>query len=96
MTRVDPRIEKMLLEGGYTCTGNSGSGKRYVNGGNTALVSGYMLLVRSEGIWRPFPVEYAVKVGIRILERLARLIPHGNEGKEETTGYELGIGRRCI
>lgn len=95
MTKVDQRIEEMILKGGYTRTGDSGSGMRYVNGENTALVSGYMLLVRSDGIWRPFSIEYALKVGIRILERLARIIPHGNDGHEDKTGYELGFGRRC-
>lgn len=39
-------------------------------------------------------VEDMVLKGIRILERLVRIIPHGNDGHEDKTGYELGINRR--
>ena len=95
MIQVDQRIERMIQNGGYIKTKDLSCGARYEKGENMVVVSGYMLLVRSGGIWRPFPFEYALKMGMYMLEKLTRIIPKGNEGLEDKTGYELGYGRRC-
>lgn len=89
MKQVDERLEKRILAAGYTRTQDCDGGARYTKEGNAVVVSGYMVLVLSGGMWRPFSIERALKSGLMLLERLARIIPERWDGTEDTTSYEL-------
>ena len=89
MRTVDEQLEDRILNAGYVRTKDCDGSARYVKGDNTALVSGYMVLVRSAGMWRPFSIERALKTGFMLLERLARIIPGKWNEAEDTTNYEL-------
>lgn len=93
MRSVESTLETKILDAGYERTKDCDGNARYTKEDKTVLVSGYMVLVHSEGFWRPFPIEYALKTGIRILERLARIIPKNTDGTEDRTGYQLGVVR---
>lgn len=80
MIAVDGRLESRIIEAGFERTGDCDGNARYAKGDNTILVSGYMVLVRAGGFWRPFSIEYALIVGIRLLEKLARIIPKAADG----------------
>ena len=89
MKTVDEHLEIRILTAGYVRTNDCDGCARYTKDDNTVLVSGYMVLVRSAGIWRPFSIERALKTGLMLLERLARIIPDRWDGTEDTTNYEL-------
>ncbi len=89
MKSVESTLETKILDAGYERTKDCDGCARFTKDDNTVLVSGYMVLVRSAGIWRPFSIERALKTGLMLLERLARIIPDRWDGTEDTTNYEL-------
>ena len=89
MKKVDERLERMILSSGYERNNDVDGSARYTKQDNSVVVSGYMVLVRSGGMWRPFSIERALKTGLMLLERLARIIPDRWDGTEDRTHYEM-------
>ena len=100
MTQVRQDLDSRITEGGYTRQKDTPSGARYTKNGNTIIVSGPQVLVCSGGMWQPFEIERAIKLGTCMMERIARM---DKVDREYTNGLangwtlwidKLGVGNR--
>lgn len=80
MTQVRQDLDNRITEGGYVRQKDIPSGARYTKANNTIIVSGPQVLVCSGGMWQPFEIERAIKLGVQMMERIARMDRQDQEG----------------
>jgi hypothetical protein len=78
-------VRMMLLEAGYEEI-RPGSFRK---GGSRAVISGYVVFVRRDNMWRPFLHDRAVRLGVEMMERLSAMRPQERTGREDRTNYDI-------
>ena len=80
MMKVQADLDSRLTEGGYIRQKDTEAGARYTREGNTIIVSGPQVLVCSGGLWQAFETDRAIKLGVQMMERIARMDRLDQEG----------------
>lgn len=96
MRKVDPQIEQMAANFGYTRKNDTEAGAWFSRGTDAVLVSGYMVFVRVNGMTRAFPIDKALMLGMNMMERLARMRPQPFSGKEDRTNYSFPTAKEVL
>ena len=89
MIQVDERLEQTLEAEGYVRMKDSDTGAWFVRGADAVHFSGYLVIVRSYGFTKSFPIEKARQLGIQMMEKITRMRPRPCDGKEETHSYDF-------
>ena len=94
-TEVDPQLDEMLEQYGYIRMKDNEVGAVYALGSDRAYVSGARFYLVHNGNVRSWECEYAVKLGLQVMERLCNVKQSPIFGRypqrkpEENTNYEF-------
>lgn len=92
-TEVDPRLTQMLANHGYIRMKDSETGAVFYRGADHVYCSGYWVFFVCNGNTRSFPLEYALKLGVQVMEKLCMVHPAAptsiRTDREDTTNYEF-------